>query len=87
MGAVEQVLGPGARVSGLTLAVAPAEHSSLPEALDAWYRRRRDCTLSVADTSPALLRQGSGGELSARETELRQLGIPGPQARIAAEAC
>jgi 2-polyprenyl-6-methoxyphenol hydroxylase-like FAD-dependent oxidoreductase len=70
----------------VTLAAALDEHSALPGALDAWYRRRRDRALFVADMSLALLKQESGGELTAREAELLKLGIPGAQARIAQEA-
>jgi 2-polyprenyl-6-methoxyphenol hydroxylase-like FAD-dependent oxidoreductase len=70
----------------VTLAAALDDHSSLPEALDAWYRRRRDRALFVADMSLALLRQESGVELTPQEAELVQLGIPGAQARIAQEA-
>ena len=70
----------------VTLAAALDEHSSLPAALDAWYRRRRDRALFVADMSMALLRQESGAELTARDTELLALGIPGAQARLAEQA-
>ncbi len=69
----------------VTLAAALDEASSPSEALDAWYRRRRDRALFVADMSLALLKQETGTELSSRETELLQLGIPGAQARIANE--
>ena len=70
----------------VTLAAALDEHPSLPEALDSWYRRRRDRALFVADMSLALLKQESGAELTDREAALVQLGIPGAQARIAQEA-
>jgi len=70
----------------VTLAAALDGHSALPEALDAWYRRRRDRALFVADMSLALLKQESGAELTAREAGLVELGIPGAQARIAQEA-
>jgi 2-polyprenyl-6-methoxyphenol hydroxylase-like FAD-dependent oxidoreductase len=70
----------------VTLAAALDGHSSLPTALSAWYERRRDRALFVADMSLALLRQESGGELSAAEAALLELGIPGAQARIAQEA-
>jgi 2-polyprenyl-6-methoxyphenol hydroxylase-like FAD-dependent oxidoreductase len=69
----------------VTLASALDEASSLPEALDTWYRRRRDRALFVADMSLALLKQETGIDLSSREAELLQLGIPGAQARIANE--
>ncbi|MFW3168955.1 FAD-dependent monooxygenase [Geodermatophilus sp. CPCC 206100] len=70
----------------VTLAAALDEHSSLSQALDAWYRRRRDRALFVADMSLALLKQESGKDLTEREAELLQLGIPGAQARLAQEA-
>jgi 2-polyprenyl-6-methoxyphenol hydroxylase-like FAD-dependent oxidoreductase len=70
----------------VTLAAALDEHTALPEALHAWYDRRRDRALFVADMSLALLKQESGGELTARDAELLELGIPGAQARIAQEA-
>ena len=70
----------------VTLAAALDEHASLPEALDAWYRRRRDRALFVADMSLALLKQETGTELTSREAVLLELGIPGAQARIAQEA-
>ena len=70
----------------VTLAAALDEHSSLSRALDAWYRRRRDRALFVADMSLALLKQESGKDLTEREAELLQLGIPGAQARLAQEA-
>jgi 2-polyprenyl-6-methoxyphenol hydroxylase-like FAD-dependent oxidoreductase len=70
----------------VTLAAALDEHTSLPEALDTWYRRRRDRALFVADMSLALLKQESGGALSAEEAELVTVGIPGAQARLAQEA-
>ena len=70
----------------VTLAAALDEHRALAEALDAWYRRRRDRALFVADMSLALLKQESGADLTTDEAELVALGIPGAQARLAQEA-
>ncbi len=70
----------------VTLAAALGEHSSLPEALQAWYHRRRDRALFVADMSLALLKQETGVTLSTEESQLAALGIPGAQARLAQEA-
>ena len=70
----------------VTLAASLDEHATLPEALEAWYRRRRDRALFVADMSLALLKQESGSELTPPEAALLELGIPGAQARIAQEA-
>ena len=70
----------------VTLAAALDDHDSLPEALDAWYLRRKDRAQFVADMSLALLKQETGSELTARDTELLSLGIPGAQGRIAQEA-
>ena len=70
----------------VTLAAALGEHPSLPAALDAWFDRRRDRALFVADMSRALLKRESGSELTGEEAELVELGIPGAQARIATEA-
>ena len=70
----------------VTLAAALDGDASLADALGAWYARRRDRALFVADMSLALLRQESGSELTPAEEELLTLGIPGAQARIAQEA-
>jgi 2-polyprenyl-6-methoxyphenol hydroxylase-like FAD-dependent oxidoreductase len=70
----------------VTLAAAVDDHGSLPEALEAWYSRRRDRALFVADMSLALLKKESGAELTASEAGLLELGIPGAQARMAQEA-
>jgi 2-polyprenyl-6-methoxyphenol hydroxylase-like FAD-dependent oxidoreductase len=70
----------------VTLAGALDDHASLPEALDAWYCRRRDRALFVADMSLALLKQEAGVALTGEEVQLAELGIPGAQARIAQEA-
>jgi 2-polyprenyl-6-methoxyphenol hydroxylase-like FAD-dependent oxidoreductase len=70
----------------VTLAAALEQHSLLPEALETWYRRRRDRASFVADMSLALLKQETGTELSTEETRLAALGISGAQARLAQEA-
>jgi 2-polyprenyl-6-methoxyphenol hydroxylase-like FAD-dependent oxidoreductase len=70
----------------VTLAAALDEHSAVDRALQAWYERRRDRAMFVADMSLALLTQETGGELTSEQTELLTLGIPGAQARIAQEA-
>jgi 2-polyprenyl-6-methoxyphenol hydroxylase-like FAD-dependent oxidoreductase len=70
----------------VTLAAALDGDASLADALGAWYARRRDRALFVADMSLALLKQESGSELTPAEAELLTLGIPGAQARIAQEA-
>jgi 2-polyprenyl-6-methoxyphenol hydroxylase-like FAD-dependent oxidoreductase len=71
----------------VTLASALDEHSTVDGALNAWFQRRRDRALFVADMSLALLKQESGsGDLTPEETDLVKLGIPGAQARIAQEA-
>ena len=44
----------------VTLAAALDGHSSVPKALDAWFERRQDRALFVADFSLALLKQGPG---------------------------
>ncbi|MFC8427973.1 FAD-dependent monooxygenase [Streptomyces sp. NPDC057253] len=70
----------------VTLATALAEHSALPVALDAWYARRRDRALFVADMSLALLKQEMRADMTPDEQEMVKLGIPGAQARLAQEA-
>jgi 2-polyprenyl-6-methoxyphenol hydroxylase-like FAD-dependent oxidoreductase len=70
----------------VTLAAALDEHSALDRAMQAWFERRRDRALFVADMSLALLQQETGGNLTSEQTELLTLGIPGGQARIAQEA-
>ncbi|MDL4814133.1 FAD-dependent monooxygenase [Actinomadura opuntiae] len=70
----------------VTLAAALQQHSALPAALHAWFTRRRDRALFVADMSLALLKQETGTELTAEEEDLVELGIPGAQARLAQEA-
>jgi 2-polyprenyl-6-methoxyphenol hydroxylase-like FAD-dependent oxidoreductase len=70
----------------VTLAAALDEHASLPEALEAWFTRRRDRALFVADTSLALLKQETGSELTVEEAPLASIGIPGALARLAREA-
>ncbi|WP_138757252.1 FAD-dependent monooxygenase [Modestobacter altitudinis] len=71
----------------VTLAAALDEHPTLDRALQAWFERRRDRALFVADMSLALLKQETGGaDLTPAETEMLELGIPGAQARIAQEA-
>jgi 2-polyprenyl-6-methoxyphenol hydroxylase-like FAD-dependent oxidoreductase len=70
----------------VTLAAALDDHPVLQQALDTWFRRRRDRALFVADMSLVLLKQESGRELTPEEAELAALGIPGAQARIAQEA-
>jgi 2-polyprenyl-6-methoxyphenol hydroxylase-like FAD-dependent oxidoreductase len=70
----------------VALAAALDEHASLPEALEAWFTRRRDRALFVADTSLALLKQETGSELTGEEAQLASIGIPGALARLAREA-
>ncbi|MCZ0999504.1 FAD-dependent monooxygenase [Streptomyces mirabilis] len=70
----------------VTLATALAEHSAVPAALDAWYARRRDRALFVADMSLALLKQEMGAEMTPDEEELAKVGIAGALARLAQEA-
>jgi 2-polyprenyl-6-methoxyphenol hydroxylase-like FAD-dependent oxidoreductase len=70
----------------VTLAAALDDDSTLDRALNAWFDRRRDRALFVADMSLALLKQESGSDLTPEESELLDLGIPGAQARIAQEA-
>jgi len=69
----------------VTLAAALGSHDDLADALDVWYRRRRDRAEFVADMSLALLKQETGAEPTAAETKLLELGIPGAQARLATE--
>jgi 2-polyprenyl-6-methoxyphenol hydroxylase-like FAD-dependent oxidoreductase len=70
----------------VTLAAALAEHSAVPAALDAWFARRRDRALFVADMSLALLKQEMGREMAPDEGQLVKLGIPGALTRLAQEA-
>jgi 2-polyprenyl-6-methoxyphenol hydroxylase-like FAD-dependent oxidoreductase len=58
----------------------------LADALHAWYARRRDRALFVADLSLALLRQEQGAEPTPEEAELLAIGIPGAQVRLSQEA-
>jgi 2-polyprenyl-6-methoxyphenol hydroxylase-like FAD-dependent oxidoreductase len=70
----------------VVLATSLGEHTSLPDALDAWYLRRRDRAAFVADMSLALLKQETGSELTPADLELLQMGIPGAQAKLAAQS-
>jgi 2-polyprenyl-6-methoxyphenol hydroxylase-like FAD-dependent oxidoreductase len=65
----------------VTLAAALDEHTALPDALHAWFERRRDRALFVADASLALLKQESGTELTAAEAALVPPSAPPPQSR------
>ena len=70
----------------VTLAAALDEHPALPAALEAWFVRRRDRALFVADMSLALLKHETRSALTTDEVELLKLGIPGALARLAQEA-
>ncbi|SHN47912.1 FAD-dependent monooxygenase [Cryptosporangium aurantiacum] len=70
----------------VTLAAALDQHDGLPDALDAWYRRRRDRALFVADASLALLKQENGDELTAADHELLRQVVPNAQVRLFTEA-
>lgn len=70
----------------VTLAAALDEDSTLPAALNAWYARRKERTMFVADCSLALLKQETDTELTDAEAQLVSAGIGGALARLATEA-
>jgi 2-polyprenyl-6-methoxyphenol hydroxylase-like FAD-dependent oxidoreductase len=70
----------------VTLAAALDDHDEVEPALDAWFRRRQERALFVADFSLGLLKQENGEQLDPAETDLLAIGIPGAQARLAREA-
>jgi 2-polyprenyl-6-methoxyphenol hydroxylase-like FAD-dependent oxidoreductase len=70
----------------VTLAAALHDHPAVPAALQAWFARRRNRALFVADMSLALLKLETGTALTDEEEDLVKLGIPGAQVRLAQEA-
>jgi 2-polyprenyl-6-methoxyphenol hydroxylase-like FAD-dependent oxidoreductase len=69
----------------VTLAAALDAHSDVQAALAAWFERRRERALFVADMSLVLLKQETGGELVGPEAELAAMGIGGAMSRLALE--
>ncbi|MGW6032472.1 FAD-dependent monooxygenase [Gordonia terrae] len=69
----------------VVLAEALGEHAALPTALEAWYRRRRDRAMFVADVSLALLRKETGVPLTSAENELLAAAGPAPQSHLITE--
>jgi 2-polyprenyl-6-methoxyphenol hydroxylase-like FAD-dependent oxidoreductase len=70
----------------VALAAALDDHDDVEPALDAWFRRRRERALFVADFSLGLLKQENGEQLTPAESDLLAVGVPGAQARLAREA-
>ncbi|MFF0501794.1 FAD-dependent monooxygenase [Nocardia aobensis] len=70
----------------VTLAEALGEHDMLSAALGAWYERRRDRALFVADVSLALLKKETGVPLTGYENDQLEKAGPNPQFRLITEA-